>query len=261
MSDTPSVWQRVDGPLSSLRCGSGPRLVFVHGFTQTGQSWLPIAQDFIDAHEVVLIDAPGHGRSSDVRADLQHGADLLGATTGPADFIGYSMGGRLCLHLALAHPEVVRSLTLLGATPGIVDDAERAARFAADEALAADLEDSGVEAFMTTWLAQPLFATLTPTVAGLDDRLSNSTSGLASSLRLAGTGSQAPLWSRLSRITVPVLALAGQFDQKFTTIARDLVAAIGDNARFASIPEAGHAAHLEQPESFTAALREFIEPI
>ena len=234
-------------------------MVFVHGFTQTGQSWLPIAEQFTGTHEVVLVDAPGHGHSAHVSADLLHGADLLAATAGPADYIGYSMGGRLCLHLAISHPEAVRSLLLLGATPGIVDDSERAARAAADEALAVDLETVGLEAFITKWLAQPLFVTLPSTAAGLADRLNNTVSGLASSLRLAGTGSQLPQWSRLSSITAPVLVLAGEFDQKFTSIAHDIVAAIGDNARFESILGAGHAAHLEQPGAVATASREFLE--
>ena len=234
-------------------------MVFVHGFTQTARSWLPIAEQFADTHEVVLIDAPGHGHSGAVRADLSHGADLLAAATGPADYIGYSMGGRLCLHLTLSHPEAVRSLALLGATPGIVDDAERNARATADEALAFDLETVGLEAFITKWLAQPLFATLPATATGLADRLSNTVSGLASSLRLAGTGSQLPLWSRVSTITAPVLVLAGEFDPKFTAIAHEMVAAIGEHARFESIPGAGHAAHVEQPGAVANALRDFME--
>ncbi len=235
-------------------------MVFVHGFTQTGSSWLPIAEQFADNHEVVLIDAPGHGRSCNVRADLQHGADLLVATTGTADYIGYSMGGRLCLHLALTHPEAVSSLAMLGATPGITNDAERAARVAADEALAVKLEHDGVEAFVTSWLDQPLFATLPAAAAGLADRLTNTVAGLASSLRLAGTGSQQSLWAALSHVTAPVLVLAGEFDQKFTPIAHEIVAAIGDNAHFDSIVGAGHAAHLEHPRAVAAALREFVEP-
>ena len=259
MSDAPHEWQRVDGPLSFARRGSGPRMVFVHGFTQSGRSWLPIAELFTDDHEVVLIDAPGHGHSGNIRANLAHGADLLAATTGCAHYVGYSMGGRLCLHLALAYPELVRSLTLVGATAGIINHTERSTRLTADEALAVELEEGGVEAFVTKWLAQSLFATLPAAAAGLDDRLQNTTAGLASSLRMAGTGTQASLWSRVSEISVPTLVLAGAGDHKFSAIGHDLAAAIGNNARFESIVGAGHAAHLEQPNAVAVALREFVE--
>ncbi|HEX6785940.1 MAG TPA: alpha/beta fold hydrolase, partial [Acidimicrobiales bacterium] len=110
------------------RLGAGPRVVLVHGFTQTGRSWAPIAADLGRDHEVVLVDAPGHGGSSAGRADLTEGAALLGAAGGRATYVGYSMGGRLALHLALDHPDHVDALVLLGATAGIEDEEERAAR-------------------------------------------------------------------------------------------------------------------------------------
>ena len=232
-------------------------MVFVHGFTQTGRSWLPVAEQFAADHEVVLVDAAGHGYSSDIRANLQQGADLLAATTGEADYVGYSMGGRLCLHLALAHPHLVRSLTLLGATAGIEDPIERAQRRAADEVLACNAQADGVEKFLVKWLALPLFATLPVQARALEDRLQNTAAGLASSLRLAGTGSQQPLWDHLAEITAPVLVLAGEFDDKFTNIAHRLVEGIGPRASFAAIGGAGHAAHLEQPDAVVAAIRRF----
>ena len=124
---------------------------------------------------------------------------MLGASCGPATYVGYSMGGRLCLHLALARPETVERLVLVSATAGIEDDDERATRRAADDALATSLERDGVDAFLDGWLAQPMFATLAD--PGLDDRRRNVAAGLASSLRLAGTGTQQPLWDRLASLT------------------------------------------------------------
>src|SRR5690606_23536537 len=118
---------------------------------------------------------------------------LLGDAAGPATYVGYSMGGRLALHLALARPDLVRRLVLIGATGGIDDEDDRAARRAADERLAAHLEQVGVATFVDEWLAQPLFAGLSPTAAARDERLANTAEGLASSLRLAGTGTQEPL--------------------------------------------------------------------
>jgi 2-succinyl-6-hydroxy-2,4-cyclohexadiene-1-carboxylate synthase len=169
-------------------------------------------------------------------------------------YVGYSMGGRLCLHLALARPDLVEGLIVLGATAGIDDPGERAARREADEALAADLERGGLDAFLDRWLANPLFAGLDPASAGLDDRRRNTVRGLAQSLRRAGTGTQEPLWDRLGELTVPVLVVAGERDEKFAAHGRRMAGAIGTSATFATVPGAGHPAHLEQPAAFVAIL-------
>jgi 2-succinyl-6-hydroxy-2,4-cyclohexadiene-1-carboxylate synthase len=240
------------------RQGVGPRVVLVHGFTQTGRSWGPIAADLERDHEVVLVDAPGHAGSSAVRADLTAGAALLGAAGGRATYVGYSMGGRLALHLALDHPELVDAVVLLGATAGIEDDGERAARRRSDETWATELERDGLEPFLQRWLAQPLFATLPADAADLDDRRRNTVDGLASSLRLAGTGSQQPRWTDLARLGMPALILAGQRDARFGALGRRMVREIGPAAEFATIPGAGHAAHRERPDVFLAVVRAFL---
>jgi 2-succinyl-6-hydroxy-2,4-cyclohexadiene-1-carboxylate synthase len=245
--------------LHTERLGAGrPRLVLVHGFTQTGRSWSGIAEDLARDHEVVLVDAPGHGGSSRAGADLPSGAHALGEAGGEAVYVGYSMGGRLCLQLALDEPERVLGLVVLGATAGIVDPGERAARRAADEALAAELERDGVDVFLERWLARPLFAGLSPDAAGVADRQRNTVAGLAASLRLVGTGAQADLWGRLGRLGAPVLVLAGERDAKFTGIGRELAATIGEEARFETVADAGHAAHLERPETFLQVLRRWL---
>ena len=140
--------------------------MLVHGFTQTAKSWDVVAADLARDHRVIAVDAPGHGASADVQADLWDGARLLGQAGGPASYVGYSMGGRLCLHLALTEPTLVRALVLLGATAGLDEPAARSARRDADEALARGLEVDGLEAFLSRWLAQPLFAGLSPETAG-----------------------------------------------------------------------------------------------
>jgi 2-succinyl-6-hydroxy-2,4-cyclohexadiene-1-carboxylate synthase len=199
-----------------------------------------------------------------VHADLWSGADLLSAAVephlhgAPADWIGYSMGGRYCLHVALSHPEQVRRLVLVSATGGIDDEHERARRRQGDEALANRVEEIGVEAFLQQWLSQPLFATLPPHAAGIEARLDSTASGLASSLRLAGTGTQDPLWDRLGTLAMPVLIVAGELDHKYVQLGRRLVEAIGDNAELAVIDGAGHACHLEQPDRFLALVAPFL---
>ncbi|HEX9994834.1 MAG TPA: alpha/beta fold hydrolase [Acidimicrobiales bacterium] len=238
--------------------GAGPRLVLVHGFTQDRRCWGPVAGALAEDHEVVLVDAPGHGRSAGVPAGLEDGARLLGEAGGRAAYLGYSMGGRLCLTLALARPELVTALVLVGATAGIEDPGERAARRAADEALADRLERIGVEAFVDEWLAGPLFAGLPAWARFEAERREGSAAGLAASLRLAGTGTQPPSWHRLGELAMPVLVVAGERDIRFSAAGRRLAAAVGPNAAFAAVPGAGHAAHLEAPDRFLAVVRPWL---
>ena len=178
--------------LHAERRGSGPPLVLVHGFTQTGRCWGPEADALAADHEVVLVDAPGHGRSAEIMAGLRTGGRLIADQGGEATYLGYSMGARFCLHVALTNPELVRGLVLLGGTAGIEDPAERAQRRQQDLATADRLERDGLERFLDDWLAQPLFAGLPLERAFRSERLENTVDGLRSSLEQAGTGSQDP---------------------------------------------------------------------
>jgi 2-succinyl-6-hydroxy-2,4-cyclohexadiene-1-carboxylate synthase len=238
--------------------GRGRRLVLVHGFTQTGRSWGAVAADLARRYEVVTVDAPGHGRSATSACDMVEGARLLGEAGGKATYIGYSMGARLCLHLALARPEEVSALVLIGATAGIADPDERQARRKADEALALELEDIGLTEFVRRWLTQPLFAGLDDGAAGVEARLENTVAGLAASLRLAGTGAQESLWDRLGELTMPVLAVAGENDDAFRARAAAMVSLMGPQAEMAVVPGAGHAAPSEAPEAFLAIVHRFL---
>lgn len=240
------------------RRGSGPRLVLVHGFTQNRNCWGRIADDLARDHELVLVDAPGHGRSADLALDLAGGAAAIGVTGGAGSYLGYSLGGRYCLRLALDRPELVERLVLVGATPGIEVDRDRDERRRADGALADLLEQIGVTSFLDEWLAQPLFAGLSPAAACRRERVENTAAGLASSLRRAGTGMQEPLWDRLGALSMPVLVVTGDADTKFTAIADAMVAAIGPGATQIVVPGAGHTAHLERPDAFLSALRAWL---
>lgn len=230
-----------------------PRVVLLHGFTQSGPTWRSFGDALADRSgvEVLAPDLPGHGGSATVDADLPHSASLVAAACGPAVYVGYSMGGRVALHLALQHPEVVRGLVLVGATPGLETEAERAARRADDEGLAKDLERDGLVPFLDRWLALPLFATLPADASAMEERLGNTVHGLATSLRRCGTGTQQPLWDRLGAITSPVRLLAGALDDKFLALARRMADAI-PGASVHPIARSGHACHLERPDDVLA---------
>jgi 2-succinyl-6-hydroxy-2,4-cyclohexadiene-1-carboxylate synthase len=243
--------------------GSGSAVVLVHGFTQSGRSWGPVGEALANAHTVVRVDAPGHGASASARADLPSGADMMveaatGAGAGVAAWVGYSMGGRFALHAALRHPAAVRRLVLVSATAGIDDPWEREARRRSDEALASRVGNEGLEPFVRWWLSQPMFASLPPQAAQVESRLDGTAEGLASSLVLAGTGTQEPLWDDLSSLAMPVLALAGDRDAKYAGIAERIADAIGPNATFRLLEGAGHACHLECPATFLQIVDGFL---
>jgi 2-succinyl-6-hydroxy-2,4-cyclohexadiene-1-carboxylate synthase len=155
------------------------------------------------------------------------------------------------------YPHVVERLALLGATPGIIDDDERAARRAADERLAQRIADIGVDAFLDEWAAQPLFDGLVLDDAERADRRRNTAAGLAESLRLSGTGTQVPLWERLVELNMPVLTMAGDRDTKFVPIAERMAGSVPEGS-FGVIHDAGHAAHLQQPMQVITRLEAFL---
>lgn len=239
-----------------------PPILLLHGFTQTGASWRPVAERLPASWTVQTPDLPGHGTAGDLRLDLGGSAARLAAAIGgePALVAGYSMGGRTALRLALDHPAAVAGLVLVGATAGIDDPGERAARRQADHELADRIEADGVGAFLDRWLAQPLFAGLHPEPDDLAARRANTAAGLASSLRLAGTGTMdPPWWDDLHRIEAPVLVVWGEQDAKFAALGRRLAERIGSNAETTAVAGVGHAAHLEACEEFAALVAGWAE--
>lgn len=236
-------------------------IVFLHGFSQNSGCIGPLPTILDGSIRFRAPDLPGHGRSpapSSDEGDLWTVAGSIASSMGNATYVGYSMGGRCSLHVALAHPEVVDRLVLIGATAGIADAVQRRRRTAGDLALAERLERIGIDAFTAEWLDQPLFARL-PRWARFDaERQLNGTQGLAWSLRHCGTGSMQPLWDQLAGIDCPVLVLAGEFDDRYVALGARMADAIGANAEFAVIGGAGHSVHLEQPEATAESITDFI---
>ncbi len=231
-------------------------LVLLHGFTQTRHSWRRTIAALRGARRALAPDLPGHGHAAARPASFPACTGYVRALGGERfTLAGYSMGGRIALHAALALGDRVDRLVLVGASPGIADAAERAARRAADDALAARIERIGVEAFAREWAALPLWEGQPERVAAAAhaDRLRNTPEGLAAALRGLGTGAMEPLWDALPSLAVPVVLVVGERDEKFRAIAGRMAAALprGD---VMVIPGAGHAAHLEAPDAVAALL-------
>jgi 2-succinyl-6-hydroxy-2,4-cyclohexadiene-1-carboxylate synthase len=225
-------------------------LVLLHGFAATARAWDGVIDALDPARQRAIPLSPADGASfgEAVRAVLAAAPDRFA-------LCGYSLGGRIALHVALAAPERVERLVLVSSTAGIDDPGERAARRDADERLATFAEQAGIEAFADRWQAQPLFAGTSPGAAARwrDDILRCDPEELAGTLRALGTGRMQPLWTRLGELTMPVVVVVGEQDGKFAALGRRLAAAFPD-ARLEAIPGAGHGIPREAPEQLARIL-------
>jgi 2-succinyl-6-hydroxy-2,4-cyclohexadiene-1-carboxylate synthase len=233
-------------------------VVLLHGFAGTGRAWDPVVQRLDRERYTPLVpDLRGHGAARAARPVSFEAcvADVLAAAPERFVLCGYSMGGRIAQHVALAAPERVERLVLVATTAGIADEAERAARRAADERLAAFADGATIERFAQRWTAQPLFAGTPPDAARIwrEDLLRNDPRALAAVLRGLGTGAMEPFWDRLRTLTVPATVLAGEDDPKFVALAERLVAALPD-AELVIVPGAGHGLPREAPEAIASAI-------
>jgi 2-succinyl-6-hydroxy-2,4-cyclohexadiene-1-carboxylate synthase len=233
-------------------------LVLLHGFGGTRHAWDRVAAELSPERYLPLaIDLPGHGERADQDAEITFNSCVQYVLARSPDrfaLCGYSLGGRVALHVALAAPERVARLVLVASSAGIEDDAERAQRRAADRQLADELERIPYEQFIERWRTQPLFADDPPEVGALarEDQRRNRPGALAEALRGLGTGEMQPLWGRLGELEMPVTVVAGERDAKFRALGERMVDLLPDGA-LVVIP-GGHALPLESPAALTAVL-------
>ncbi len=259
-----------DDPLAADVRGEGePALLLLHGFTGSGAAWGDYLLSSLSPHRKVLaVDLPGHGREGTAPVSgFPEALDRLEATLTAhsvtrADWVGYSMGGRIALAAAVERPNRVRRLVLESASPGLRAPDEQRARRARDEELATWIEAEGMEAFVEYWTSQPLFRTwdrLTPRQVEEERsrRMKQTPQGMAAALRGLGTGVQPSYWDRLPELENPTLLLTGALDTKFMRIGEEMAASIRESVH-RSVPEAGHAVHLEAPEGWLEEVLGFL---
>jgi len=239
-------------------------IVSIHGFTGEGADFDPLRAAMSSDVRMNAPDLPGHGSRRHLRDLRDYSIDAhlalitAAATTPQITLLGYSLGGRLALHWALAHPERVARLILIGASPGLATSAEREERRLADATLADFIRTRGLEAFFKYWhnqtFFQPLLKLPTERLSPiLERRHRNDPEGLALSLDNVGTGTLPPLWPRLKELRCPVDLVTGEHDEKFTRLAREMGAHL-PKARHSVIEGAGHAVHLERPDDVAMLL-------
>ena len=233
-------------------------VVLLHGFGGTRRAWDGVAALLPrERYRPLALDLPGHGEAADAPRPITFAGCVEHVLARvPQRFVlcGYSQGGRIALHVALAAPERVRRLVLVASTAGIADDAERAQRRRADHQLADDLERKPYEQFIERWRTQPLFAEDPPEVGALAraDQRRNRPAALAAVLRGIGSGEMEPLWSRLSELKMPVALVVGDRDTKFQVLGRRM-AELLPAAQLLIVP-GGHGLPLENPLAVVQAV-------
>jgi 2-succinyl-6-hydroxy-2,4-cyclohexadiene-1-carboxylate synthase len=233
-------------------------LVLLHGFSGTRRAWDGvIARLDGERYRPLALDLPGHGASAASDGSITFAScvrTILAQAPRRFALCGYSMGGRVALHVALAAPERISRLTLVSCTAGIEDDAERAARRASDRALADELDRAPFDRFIERWRAQPLFAADPPEVVERtrEDQRRNDPRALAEAIRGLGTGEMTPLWRRLGELAMPSSVIVGDRDAKFIAIGRRMAALLplGELVVLAG----GHRLPLENPAELARAV-------
>jgi 2-succinyl-6-hydroxy-2,4-cyclohexadiene-1-carboxylate synthase len=216
-----------------------PTLAFVPGFMQHCDAWAAVADRLAKSYPSALHE----------RAD-----ELPQPGVVP---VAYSMGGRIVLHRALSEPDRWPALVLVGVSAGVDDPV---ARRAADEELAAWIEERPIEEVVARWEAQPVFATQSEVVvdAQRPGRLSHDPADLAGMLRTYGQGVMPPVWERLRELDAPMLLLAGALDEKYMA-AGERMASLLPRGMFQAIPGAGHAPQLERPDPVVERIDSFCQ--
>ncbi|KRK35402.1 2-succinyl-6-hydroxy-2,4-cyclohexadiene-1-carboxylate synthase [Loigolactobacillus bifermentans] len=237
--------------------------VFFHGFMGSQREFAHLAMTLPGQTTCVTLVGHGDHPATDPAAynmwtQTETWARWLREQPAPVTLVGYSMGGRLALGLALRYPEFVQHLVLESSSPGLASVAAQAQRQAHDQALAQQLLANGLPAFAQAWARLPLFASqqrlpLTQQHRIQQQRQQHKPVGLVNSLRYFGTGQQPNLWPALPYLTVPTTLIVGALDPKFQQISQQMAALLPQAKRFV-VPAAGHNVHLEQPAAYQAIL-------
>ncbi len=252
--------------------GTSSSVLVLHGFTGSAAAMEGLSEPLSANHRVVTADLPGHGASAaptlgytmaDVVDDIAE--IVLSLELAPVHLVGYSMGGRIALSYAVTHGSDLRSLFLIGASAGLAMDRERRRRCQADDALADQIEERGMEWFANYWSSQPLLQPVTDRGAVAANALelirkSHDPVGQANALRALGVGRMPPVHDELGQIRIPTALLAGSEDVRYVTIASEMKVAMPCAEMFV-LQDAGHAAHLDAPSEVVRIALDFFAEV
>jgi pimeloyl-ACP methyl ester carboxylesterase len=234
--------------------GNGPPLLLTHGYSSTSAMWRDQIAALSKHHQLVLWDMRGHGQSDypdDPDAysealtvgDMAALLDEIGADSAVVG--GLSLGGYMSLAFYRAHPKRVRALLIIDTGPGFKKDEARDAWNKRSFETGDRFEREGLEALK-------LASRERSSVVHRD------ASGLARAARGMLTQRDAGVIETLPHIRVPALVVVGADDTPFLA-ASDYMAAKIPGAKKVVIPDAGHAANIDQPQAFIDAVVPFLD--
>lgn len=216
----------------------------------------------------IAVDLPGHGQT-EVKQDCDYQMPnvaeaiirlLEQLNIKQCILVGYSLGGRIALYLAIHFPQYFQGVVLESASPGLSSQIERDRRIAQDSNLAEQLESSDFADFVEQWYGNSLFTFFVQHpdyLQAIARRLNNDPFKLAKSLRLIGLGTQPSLWQTLAKIQSPLLLIVGQLDRKFVNI-NQMMTNLCPQASLQIVSKTGHNVHFENPLMFSNLLQAFI---
>ncbi|KAJ1279712.1 hypothetical protein BS78_04G176000 [Paspalum vaginatum] len=268
-------------------------VLLLHGFLGTSEDWVPMMKALSPSARVIAVDLPGHGESQILQRHVKNSeeftvtvqlvADLLSklmcrVTDGDVVVVGYSMGARIALHMALNEVHKICGVVTISGSPGLRDEASRRCRIATDKSRAQFLMSCGLECFLQTWYSGKLWASLRehPKFDSLLRTRSKhkNVKALAKVLADISVGRQKSLWGDLKHLKMPLLIVAGEKDTKFKDISQAMRNEIMNHAECGSdgrngkelcemiiIPDSGHAVHFENPLPLVRAVRKFLQKL
>lgn len=244
-----------------------PPAIFLHGFMGNCKDWKKVIRFVSRDYYCLTIDLPGHGKTA-----LKEYISFEKTAAALIEFlrqqeirrcflVGYSMGGRIALFLALRFPDYFSKVVLESASPGLPTQEERESRLKEDETIARQLESGDFKFFLLKWYSRPLFKGLGNQLDFhqlLKARLANNPKSLARSLRIFGTGNQPSLWEELHQCKIPILVLAGEEDKKYQLIAEEMSQS-SQLIQAKIVEKCSHNIHFQQPKRLANYLCEFLD--
>ena len=233
---------------------NGPVILLTHGYSATSQMWTGQVAELSRDHRLVTWDMRGHGQSdspedpaayseSATVEDMEALLDAVGAKT--AIVGGLSLGGYMSLAFNRAHSDRVEALLIIDTGPGYKNDEAREGWNRTSLKTAERYETEGL-ALLETGSAERRTAQ------------HRSAKGLALAARGMLTQRDAGVIASLPDIKVPSIVVVGSEDTPFLAASSYMAAKI-PGARLATIEGAGHAANIDKPEAFNAAIRGFLD--
>lgn len=258
----------------------GNTILFLHGFLGTGDDWTPIMKALSGSAKCVSVDLPGHGRSiiqscdsvnpnGGQRLSVEVVAAVLSQlidqiSNGKVTLVGYSMGARIALYMALRFSGKIDGAVIISGSPGLKDEMERRIRAAKDDSRAHSLISFGLGPFLENWYLGDLWKSFRehPSFEKIvASRMEHhDIHDLAKVLSDLSIGRQPPLWEDLKHCDIPLMFVVGEKDVKFKNVSRDIGYEMGQttNHKVVEVPNCGHAVHLENPLAIVRLVRQFL---